>query len=96
LREIRQINASFWAQVGGGSSAGRAFVFEGNSPRILAQQKTNRFARKSTWVYCNPAGFTYTENEVKLVGSVLAKRNFLGPLPARKKKLEEQTFTALL
>ena len=47
-------------------------------------------------VYCNPAGFAYAENEAKLVGSLLAKREFSWAPYLHTKKSEEQPFAALL
>ncbi|MDZ4875198.1 MAG: hypothetical protein CLLPBCKN_004594 [Chroococcidiopsis cubana SAG 39.79] len=86
---IRQINARLKAGKVGVSvqQRGDRLCLRGTLPPRPNSTKDKPFRQEIyLGVYCNPAGFTYAENEAKLVGSLLAKREFSkGAIPTREK-----------
>ncbi len=96
---IRQINARLKAGKVGVSvqHRGDRLCLRGTFPPRPNSTKDKPFRQEIyLGVYCNPAGFTYAENEAKLVGSLLAKREFSWEPYLHTKRSQQQSFTPQL
>lgn len=96
---IQQINTRLKAGKVGVSlqRRGNRLCLRGTLPPRPDSTKDRSFRQEIyLGVYCNSAGFTYAENEAKLVGSLLAKQKFSWEPYLHMKRLEKQSFTALL
>lgn len=96
---IRQINARLKAGKVGVSvqQRGDRLCLRGTLPPRPNSTKDKPFRQEIyLGVYCNPAGFNYAENEAKLVGSLLAKREFSWEPYLQTKRSQPQSFIAQL